>query len=200
MFAVSRKLSKVNGVASFVSRTIGQNLRYISVGTNLTEGKPGEITWQKARPWSNDESSSNKAVDNAVTIKDIFAKKKVVVFGVPAPFTGVCTEAHYPGYRDMAKDFKSQKGVDTVICYTVADPYSQFHWAKSMKNNFDDITFLADADCSWAKEHKLDRDYSGASLGTRSARFSMIVEDGVVKNFQIVEDAKNDAKAVFENA
>jgi peroxiredoxin len=84
--------------------------------------------------------------------------------------------------------------------YTVADPYSQCNWAKGMNNDFEQILFWADDDASWAKAHKLDKDYSGASLGTRAERFSMIVEDGVVKTFQIVEDAKNDAQTVFDQA
>jgi peroxiredoxin len=49
-------------------------------------------------------------------MKDIFASKNLVVFGVPAPFTGVCTEEHYPQYQKMVGQFKSDKGVDAVIC------------------------------------------------------------------------------------
>ena len=128
---------------------------------------------------------------------DIFKGKKVAVFGIPAPFTGTCTNAHYPPYKQHAKDFLS-KGIDEVICYTVADPYSHYNWAKSMDNDFDDISFLADDSCEWAKEHGLDRDYTVASLGHRSARFSMIVEDGVVKSFNMVEEAEKDAETLLE--
>jgi len=143
-----------------------------------------------------DGSVSNMADDNKVTMQELFINKKVVVFGIPAPFTGVCTEEHFPGYRDMAAQFK-QKGVDSIVCYSVADPYALYNWAKAMNNNFDDIICLADLDASWAKEHNLDRDYADCSLGTRADRFSMIVENGLVKSFQIVDDAKNDAKAVL---
>ena len=144
-----------------------------------------------------DDKNSNMAEDNALTMTDIFKGKKVAVFGVPAPFTGTCSEAHYPPYQKHQKEFK-EKGIDELVCYTVADPYSHYNWGKTLNNDFDQITFLADDTCEWAKEHGLDRDYSGASLGHRSARFSMIVEDGVVKSFNMVEDADKDAETLLD--
>ena len=66
-----------------------------------------------------------------------------------------------------------------------------------MENDFDKISFLADVDGEWAKEYELDRDYSGASLGCRSARFSMIVDDGVVTSFNFVEEAELDAETLL---
>jgi peroxiredoxin len=143
-----------------------------------------------------DDTNSNLAKDNEVAMPDLFKGKKVAMFGVPAPFTGTCSTAHYPPYKNLSDEFKA-KGVDEVICYTVADPYAHFNWGKSMGNDFDKISFLADVDCEWAKENDLDRDYSGASLGHRSARFSMIVEDGIVKSFNEVEDADKDAETLL---
>lgn len=144
-----------------------------------------------------DDTNSNLAKDNEVSMSDLFQNKKVAVFGVPAPFTGTCTTAHYPPYQKLAQDFK-KKGVDEIVCYSVADPYSHYNWAEALNNDSDDITFLADDECVWAKEYELDRDYTGASLGHRSARFSMIVEDGVVKSFNMVEEAETDAETLLE--
>lgn len=144
-----------------------------------------------------DDKNSNLAKDNALSMTDIFKDKKVAVFGVPAPFTGTCTTAHYPPYQKLQDQFKS-KGIEEIICYSVADPYSHYNWGKALGNDFDKITFLVDDECVWAKEHGLDRDYTGASLGVRSARFSMIVEDGVVKSFNIVEEAEKDAETLLE--
>lgn len=169
--------------------------RNIAVGTDLSSGT--SASWQKARPWYMDDENSNLAKDNELTMTGIFKGKKVAVFGVPAPFTGTCTEAHYPPYKKYAKEFLS-KGVDEVICYTVADPYSHYNWAKSLGNDFDEITFLVDDSCEWAKGHGLDRDYTVASLGHRSARFSMIIEDGIVKSFNTVEEAEKDAETLLE--
>ena len=71
-------------------------------------------------------------------------------------------------------------------------------WQRSMGVADVDITFLADVDGKWAQEHGLDRDYGAVSLGRRAARFSMIVVDGKVKVFNVVEDAKNDAANVLK--
>ena len=95
------------------------------------------------------DKDSNLAKDNAVTISNLFKGRKVAFFGIPAPFTGTCTTAHYPPYRKLQDDFLSQ-GVDEIVCYSVADPYSHFNWGKVMGNNFDKISFLADVDCEWA--------------------------------------------------
>ena len=168
--------------------------RSITIGTDL---KPVSHTWQKARPWyMSDADGSNLAKDNALSMEDIFKGKTVAVFGVPAPFTGTCSNEHYPPYKAAAEDFLAQ-GVDELICYAVADPYSHYNWGKDLKNDFDKITFLADVDCEWAKEFELSRDFSGCSLGHRSARFSMLVKDGIVKSFNLVEVANKDAEVLL---
>lgn len=143
------------------------------------------------------DTDSNLAKDNAISMSDLFKGKTVAIFGVPAPFTGTCTTAHYPPYKKLQDDFLA-KGVDEIVCYSVTDPYSHYNWGKVMGNDFDKISFLGDVDGDWARSHKLDRDYSIASLGHRSARFSMIVEDGLVKTFNMVEDADADAQTLLE--
>ncbi|KAK7235644.1 peroxiredoxin [Aureococcus anophagefferens] len=71
------------------------------------------LSLQRARPWLNGDGpagsdSSNQASDHAVPLADIFAGKRVAVFGVPAPFTGTCTEQHVPGYAALAGDFRAK--------------------------------------------------------------------------------------------
>lgn len=181
-----------------VSKTV--SLRSISVGTNLISSSSDDVTLQKARPWYNsDAEGSNMAADNAVTMKDLFANRKVAMFGVPAPFTGTCTLQHYPPYKALADDFK-KAGVDEVVCYSVADPYCHNGWAKSMGNNSEDITFLADEGGSFAKSFAVDTNYDAVSLGNRSIRFSMIVDNGVVKTFNEVDDAPSDAENLLASA
>lgn len=171
--------------------------RSIATGTDLT-GSAAE--WQQARPWHmEDREGSNLAVDNARTMSVLFKGKKVAVFGVPAPFTGTCTDHHVPPYKEAADAFK-KKGVDEIVCYSVACPYAHYNWAKAMDVDQSKISFLADVDGVWAKEQGLDVDYAATSLGVRSERFSMMVEDGVVKSFQLVEDAKGDAGVLLEQA
>jgi len=145
------------------------------------------------------DKDSNLAEDNAVTMSDLFEGKKVAIFGVPAPFTGTCTTAHYPPYQKLQDEF-SAKGVDELVCYSVADPYAHYNWGKGMGNDFNKISFLADVDGAWARSNDLERDYTVCSLGHRSARFSMIVENGIVTAFNLVEDADGDADHLLEQA
>jgi peroxiredoxin len=183
--------------ASAVRQATGSmTKRDISVGTDLTKN---ECTLQKARPWHMNDTDSNMAEDNAVSMTDLFRGKKVAIFGVPAPFTGTCTTAHYPPYQKLQDEFRA-KGFDAVVCYSVADPYAHYNWGLAMGNDFDSIAFLADVDGSWTRSNDLERDYTGASLGHRSARFSMVVEDGIVKAFNLVEDAEKDAEVLLEQA
>jgi peroxiredoxin len=175
------------------------SVRTISVGTDLSTSS---VTWQAARPWHMEDGASNLAVDHARPMSEVFGPgRTVAVFGVPAPFTGVCTNAHYPPYKALASEFKTKAGVDEVICYTVADPYSLYNWGQyALENDPDAISFCADVDCEWAKEQDLDRDYTGASLGIRSERFSMIVKDGIVTSFNVVDDATKDAELLLSQA
>lgn len=152
------------------------------------------IGLQQARPWyMSSEEGSNLASDNEVKLKDLFHGKTVAMFGVPAPFTGTCTYSHYPGYKALAKEIK-QAGCDHIICYSVTDPYTHNSWQVSLKNNKNDITFLADPDGSFAKAFGIERLYSNVSLGLRSERFSMLIKDGVVTNFRKVDNAATDAE------
>ena len=154
-----------------------------------------------------------KKIDNARSMNDLFASNKVVVmFGVPAPFTGTCTNEHYPGYKVLVDEFKKQ-GVHDIICYTVSDPYSHHAWSKALNKGDDEesnptqIAFLADPDASWAIKYGVDGEsrnvadkYASFSLGRlNSIRFSMLVVDGKVKTFHVVDDAKKDAEKLLED-
>lgn len=142
------------------------------------------------------ETDSNLAIVNKIGMKQLFSGRKVAMFGVPAPFTGTCTTAHYPPYQKIQDEMSGE--VDEIVCYTVADPYAHYNWGRSMGNDFDKISFVADVDCEWAKLHNLQRDYAASSLGTRSCRFSMIVDNGVVTHFNFVDDhPENDAEALL---
>lgn len=170
-----------------------QIARSISVGTDL---KKSSLTWQPARPWF-DDGNSNLAADNELTMEKVFAGKKVAVFGVPAPFTGTCSYAHVPPYKKLREEFTAA-GVDSVVCYSVSCPYANYNWGLGMKAM--KITFVSDVGGEWSDENDLTVDYSAASLGKRSKRFSMIVDDGVVKSFNVVEDASGDAEVLLEQA
>ena len=184
------------GMAVGAKRSLqNHGLRSITIGTDMLSSV---ISLQSARPWYMSDDKSNAAVDNSVTLKDLFAGKRVVLFGVPAPFTGTCTWEHYPGYKKLADEF-ADAGVDEIICYSVSDPYAHHGWSKSLENDDTKIRFLADPDATFAKAYGVDTDYSAVSLGVRSIRFSMVLDDGKVQTFREVSNAKEDAAQVMED-
>jgi peroxiredoxin len=169
-------------------------VRSITIGTDM---RSTVISLQKARPWSmSPEKGSNMAVDNAVTLQDLFANKTVAIFGVPAPFTGTCSNEHYPAYQRLAGALR-EAGVDEIVCVAVSDPYAHYEWQRALKNNLDEITFLADTEATFARAYGVDDLYHECSLGLRSKRFSMIVQDGSVSTFRLVEDAAGDADVML---
>ena len=155
-------------------------------------------SFQRARPWYKcGKEGSNHAADNAVTLKELFQNKAVVFFGIPAPFTGTCSLEHYPGYKRLAEDFIAL-GCDEIVCYSVTDPYAHYCWSRSLGNDEKKISFLADPGASFAREFGLLGKYEKLGLGERSIRFSMIVVDGKVTNFHVVDDAVADAHRLLE--
>ena len=117
---------------------------------------------------------------------DVFAGKKVVLFGVPGAFTPTCNNNHLPGYVEN-HDAILAKGVDRIAVVAVNDVFVMGAWARSTGGD-GKILFLADGSGDFAKAAGLDIDLSKAGLGLRLKRFSAIVEDGTVTALNI-EDA-----------
>lgn len=128
-----------------------------------------------------------KTADGPVelTTADLFAGKKVVLFAVPGAFTPTCTLNHLPGYLEN-RDAILARGVDDIAVVAVNDWHVMGAWAQQ-SNALGKIHFLADFDASFTKALGLDADLSGGGLGLRSKRYSMLVEDGVVKSLNIEE-------------
>src|SRR2546427_6911540 len=115
---------------------------------------------------------------------DIFKGKKVALFAVPGAFTGTCHKMHVPTIVQNADALKA-KGVNTIAVTGVNDVFVMDAWKKACAA--DKIEFLADGNGEFAKAIDLTFDGSGNGLGTRSRRYSMLVEDGVVKKLNIEE-------------
>ena len=120
------------------------------------------------------------------TTDDIFKGKKVALFAVPGAFTPTCNNLHIPSFLNNAAAIKA-KGVQTIAVTGVNDVFVMEAWKKSTGAG-DKIDFLADGNGEFAKAIDMAFDGSGNGLGTRSKRYSMLVEDGVVKKLNI-EDA-----------
>jgi peroxiredoxin len=122
---------------------------------------------------------------------DIFKGKKVVLFAVPGAFTPTCSNNHLPGFVANADAIKA-KGVDIIAVTGVNDVFVMNAWKKA--SGADKIEFLADGSANFAKAIGLSIDLGERGLGTRSSRYSMLVEDGVVKKLN-VEEAPGKAEA-----
>ena len=120
-----------------------------------------------------------------ITTDQLFAGKRVVLFAVPAAFTPTCSLNHLPGYLDN-RDAILAKGVDDIAVVAVNDWHVMGAWAQS-SGGLGKIHFLADWDGAFTKALGLDVDLSGGGLGVRSKRYSMLVEDGVVKSLNVEE-------------
>ena len=117
-----------------------------------------------------------------ITTGQLFAGKKVVLFSVPGAFTPTCSAAHLPGYVVNADKIKA-KGVDTIVCMAVNDAFVMGAWGKAQ--NADELLMLADGNAEFAQALGLTLDGSGFGLGTRSQRFALVAENGVVKHLAV---------------
>ncbi len=111
----------------------------------------------------------------------LFADKKVVLFAVPGAFTPTCSAKHLPGYVQNLAAFKDM-GIE-VVCLSVNDPFVMKAWQDAGKA--DGIVMLADGNATFTKALGLDMDGSGYGLGTRSQRFALYAENGVVKTLAV---------------
>ena len=115
-----------------------------------------------------------------LTTDDVFKGKKVVLFAVPGAFTPTCTKNHLPGYITNSAAIKA-KGVDRIAVTGVNDQFVIDAWKKSSGGD-GKVEFLADGNGDFAKALGLEMDGSPMGLGLRTKRYSMLIEDGVVKS------------------
>ena len=125
----------------------------------------------------------------AKTTDDLFKGRKVVLVAVPGAFTPTCHRNHLPGYVQKLDEIKT-RGVDSILVTSVNDVFVMDAWGKA--SGAEGIELLADGNGDFAKALGLTMDGSGFGLGTRSQRYSMVVEDGVVKALN-VEDTPSKA-------
>ena len=140
----------------------------IKVGDKLPDAKLRVMT---------DEGVQVKSTD------DIFKGKKVALFAVPGAYTGTCHKMHLPSIFLNAYAIK-QKGVDTIGIISVNDAFVMNAWKRDTDQR-NEAVFLADGNADFTKAIGMELDGSGNGLGLRSKRYSMLVEDGVVKQLNI---------------
>lgn len=112
-----------------------------------------------------------------ISTSEIFSGKKVVLFAVPGAFTPTCSAAHLPGFVASADKIK-EKGVDAIVCVSVNDPFVMKAWGDAQ--NAEEIMMVADPAGDLATAMGAEMDGTAFGLGKRSARYSLIAEDGKI--------------------
>ena len=118
-----------------------------------------------------------------ITTDELFRGKKVVLFAVPGAFTPACSQRHLPGFVDRAAEIRA-KGIDEIACVSVNDAAVLGAWGRGQKVD-GKVTMLADGSGDFAKALGLELDLSKGGLGIRSKRYSMLVDNGVVKALNV---------------
>ena len=118
-----------------------------------------------------------------ITSEELFAGMKVALFAVPGAFTPTCSAKHLPGFKTHAAELKA-KGVDTIACVSVNDVFVMKAWGENQGVG-DDVLMLADGNGDFTRSVGLELDAGRFGMGQRSQRYSMIVDDGVVKELNI---------------
>ena len=121
----------------------------------------------------------NDNVVKTISSNSLFENQKVILIGVPGAFTKVCSAQHLPGY---VKNFEvaKQKGVTKIICVSVNDPNVMKAWGENQKVE-DKIFMASDPYCEFTKLIGAEIDRTEKGLGMRSARYTMLIDNNVVK-------------------
>ncbi|EPJ53637.1 MAG: antioxidant, AhpC/Tsa family protein [Osedax symbiont Rs2] len=121
-----------------------------------------------------------------------FSAKKIVLFAVPGAFTPTCSAAHLPGYV-VAYDDIIAAGADAVICLSVNDVFVMHAWGQSA--NAENLLMLADGNGTFNRALGLDKDASEYQMGTRSRRYAMIIDNGILTHLAIDDKGLDQSSA-----
>jgi len=152
----------------------------IKIGDRLPEGSLSEFIEV--------ESEGCSLGPNTFNVSDLTKGKKIAIFGLPGAYTPTCSAKHVPGYIQHAAELKA-KGVDEIWCISVNDAFVMGAWGRDQKAT-GTVRMMADGNAAFSKALGLDADFSKFGMGTRSQRYSMLVEDGVVKQLNVEQPGK----------
>jgi peroxiredoxin len=147
----------------------------IKIGDRLPEGTLAEFIEV--------ETEGCSLGPNKFAVADLVKGKKIAVFAVPGAFTPTCSAKHLPGYIQLAAELKA-KGIDEIWAISVNDAFVMGAWGREQKAT-GIVRLFGDGSATFTKALGLDADFSQFGMGTRSQRYSMLVEDGVVKQLNI---------------
>jgi peroxiredoxin len=138
---------------------------------------------------------------NAFDVQKETAGKTVAIFALPGAFTPTCSAKHVPGYVEKADELKAA-GVDEIWCVSVNDAFVMGAWGRDQKTA-GKVRMMADGSAEWTRATGLTLDLTAKGMGMRSQRYSMLVQDGVVKSLNIEAPGKfevSDAGTLLQQA
>lgn len=150
----------------------------IKVGDKLPDGKLFEMSEEGPQP---------------VSVAELTAGKRVVIFGLPGAYTPTCSAKHVPGYVTLADKLKA-KHIDTIACLSVNDAFVMGAWGKDQGAG-GKVRMLADGSAEFTKAMGLELDLTERGMGVRCQRFSMLVDNGVVKSLNVEAPGKFEVSA-----
>jgi peroxiredoxin len=165
----------------------------IKIGDRL----PAGTLWE----FIEEETPGCSVGPNSFKVEDLVRGKRIAIFGLPGAFTPTCSAKHLPGFVAKADEFKQRK-VDEVWCISVNDAFVMGAWGREQGAG-GKVRMMADGAGLYSKALGLELDLIARGLGVRSARYSMLVEDGVVKTLNIEEPGKfevSSAEKLLEQA
>ena len=152
----------------------------IKVGDRLPDGTLTELI--------SEERPGCTVGPNTFNVSDLTKGKKVVLFGLPGAFTPTCSAKHVPSYVQSIDKLRA-KGVDEVWCVSVNDAFVMGAWGKEQKAD-NKVRMMADGSAVFTKAMGLEMDLTSRGMGVRSQRYSMLVDNGVVKALNVEAPGK----------
>ena len=125
-----------------------------------------------------------------VTTTDLFAGKRVVLFALPGAFTPTCSSTHLPGFMIKSRNLKDQ-GVDEIYCLSVNDSFVMNAWAKD-QGVTDELKVIPDGNGEFTEQMGLLADKKALGFGSRSWRYAMVVNDGVIEKMLVEPEEPGD--------
>jgi len=153
----------------------------IKPGDRLPEGRLTEST-------EFDSATHCAMAPKDVSVAEAAKGKKIAIFGLPGAYTPTCSAKHVPSYLSN-RDKLLAKGVSEIWCVAVNDGFVMAHWGRDQKA-LGKIRFLGDGSAAWTRALGLELDLGARGMGTRMQRFSMLVDNGVVKSINVEAPGK----------